>query len=66
MTVNTSFSDYVVYVDESGDGNLEKPNPSYPMLVLAFCVFKKELFVGKWDIPLVVNKAIDEKDSVAT
>lgn len=47
MTVNTSFSDYVVYVDESGDGNLEKPNPSYPMLVLAFCVFKKEDYISQ-------------------
>lgn len=41
-----SFSDYVVYVDESGDGNLEKPNPSYPMFVLAFCIFEKKSYVS--------------------
>jgi hypothetical protein len=43
---NISFSDYVVYVDESGDGNLVKPNSSYPIFVLAFCVFKKTSYVS--------------------
>ncbi len=36
-----NYSDYIIYVDESGDPNLENPNPSYPMFVLAFCIFKK-------------------------
>ena len=34
------FSDYIVYVDESGDHGLQSINPEYPMFVLAFCVFK--------------------------
>jgi hypothetical protein len=35
------FSDYVVYLDESGDHNLTNDDPNYPMFVLAFCIFKK-------------------------
>ncbi|HEY4082906.1 MAG TPA: DUF3800 domain-containing protein [Burkholderiaceae bacterium] len=31
-------SDYIVFVDESGDHSLEKIDPAYPMFVLAFCV----------------------------
>ena len=40
-----SFSDYVVYVDESGDHGLESIDPNYPIFVLAFCVFKKQSYV---------------------
>ncbi|MDR6642104.1 MULTISPECIES: DUF3800 domain-containing protein [Luteibacter] len=35
------FSNYVVYVDESGDHGLETVDPNYPVFVLAFCVFHK-------------------------
>src|SRR5690606_24540873 len=35
------FSDYIVFVDESGDHNLEVVNHEFPVFVLAFCVFKK-------------------------
>lgn len=35
------FSEYVVYVDESGDHGLEKIDPDYPVFVLAFCIFTK-------------------------
>ncbi len=35
------FSDYIVYVDESGDHGLERINPQSPVFVLAFCVFEK-------------------------
>lgn len=35
------FSDFVVYVDESGDHSLESVDSSYPVFVLAFCVFNK-------------------------
>ena len=35
------YGDYIIYVDESGDPNLENPNPSYPMFVLSLCIFKK-------------------------
>lgn len=35
------YSNYVVYVDESGDHGLETVDPNYPIFVLAFCVFHK-------------------------
>lgn len=38
----SDFSDYIVYVDESGDHNLVKTNPKYPIFVLAFCIFSKQ------------------------
>lgn len=34
-------SDYIVYVDESGDHSLESINPRYPLFVLSFCIFEK-------------------------
>lgn len=40
-----SFSDYIVFVDESGDHGMESIDPSYPVFVLAFCVFQKEAYV---------------------
>jgi hypothetical protein len=33
------FSDYIVYVDESGDHSLEVINPDWPLFVLCFCIF---------------------------
>lgn len=41
------FSDYVVYVDESGDHSLESINPDYPVFVLAFCIFHKRHYAEK-------------------
>lgn len=35
------FSEYVVYVDESGDHGMQSLDPHYPLFVLAFCVFHK-------------------------
>ena len=35
------FSDYIVYVDESGDHTLNGLNTKYPVFVLAFCIFHK-------------------------
>lgn len=35
------FSKHIVYVDESGDHNLKSIDQSYPVFVLAFCVFHK-------------------------
>ena len=40
-------SNYIVYVDESGDPNLTKVNPSFPMFVLSFCVFEKTVYAEK-------------------
>jgi len=36
-----SYSDFIVYVDESGDHGLESIDPNYPVFVLAFCIFRK-------------------------
>ena len=41
------FSDYVVYVDESGDHSLASINPDYPVFVLAFCIFHKRHYAEK-------------------
>ncbi len=38
------FSEYVVFVDESGDHSLTSINPRYPVFVLAFCVFRKAAY----------------------
>lgn len=40
----TNFSDYIVYVDESGDHGLKTIDPNYPVFVLAFCIFHKQSF----------------------
>lgn len=39
--MSIEFSDYIVYVDESGDHSLESINENHPVFVLAFCIFKK-------------------------
>lgn len=38
---NRVFSDYIVYVDESGDHGMQNLDPNYPVFVLAFCIFHK-------------------------
>lgn len=35
------YSDYIAYVDESGDHSLTSIDEGYPVFVLSFCVFKK-------------------------
>jgi hypothetical protein len=37
-------SDYIVYVDESGDHSLDSIDREYPVFVLAFCIFQKEAY----------------------
>jgi len=44
MVPDKQFSQYVVYVDESGDHSLESIDPQYPVFVLAFCVFNKRYY----------------------
>ena len=39
-----NFSDYIIYVDESGDHGLAHINPEFPVFVLAFCIFRKTDF----------------------
>jgi hypothetical protein len=41
------FSDYVVYVDESGDHSLASIDPDYPVFVLALCMFHKRHYAEK-------------------
>lgn len=41
------FSDYVVYVDESGDHSLASVDRDYPVFVLALCVFHKRHYSEK-------------------
>ena len=38
---NREYSDYVIFVDESGDHNLQNVAPDYPVFVLDFCIFRK-------------------------
>lgn len=40
-------SDFIVYVDESGDHSLAKIDNAYPVFVLAFCVFYQANYVDK-------------------
>lgn len=42
-----TFSEYIVYVDESGDHNLAKPDPEFPVFVLAFCIFRKDEYISQ-------------------
>jgi hypothetical protein len=39
-----NYSDYIIYVDESGDHSLGLADKEYPVFVLAFCIFKKESY----------------------
>lgn len=41
------FSEFVVYVDESGDHSLTTINREFPLFVLTFCVFRKEDYVTR-------------------
>lgn len=38
------FSDYIIYVDESGDHSLTHIDENYPIFVLAFCIFHKRYY----------------------
>lgn len=38
------FSDYIVYVDESGDHGMVSIDDAYPVFVLAFCIFQKAYY----------------------
>lgn len=44
--MSEGFSDYLVFVDESGDHGLDTVDPGYPIFVLAFCVIRKEDYVA--------------------
>jgi len=38
------FSDYVIYVDESGDHSLKTIDPDFPVFALDFCIFEKRRY----------------------
>lgn len=40
-------SDYVVFVDESGDHSLESINADWPLFVLSFCIFPVKAYVAE-------------------
>lgn len=42
-----AFSDFIVYVDESGDHGMLTLDVNYPIFVLAFCVFHKRHYCEK-------------------
>ena len=42
--MSEEFSDYIVYVDESGDHGLQSIDKNYPVFVLAFCIFHKRYY----------------------
>ncbi len=46
MSSDTNYSDFIVYVDESGHASPD-PDPSYPCFVLAFCLFEKRHYLSK-------------------
>lgn len=43
----TDYSDYVVFVDESGDHGMASINRDFPLFALAFCVFPKAAYVDE-------------------
>lgn len=47
VTPTGKFSNFVVYVDESGDHGMETVDGNYPVFVLAFCVFHKRHYSEK-------------------
>ena len=41
------FSNFIVYVDESGDHGMQTLDKNYPVFVLAFCVFYKRHYAER-------------------
>ena len=47
MSEPPAFSDYLVFVDASGDHSLTSINPEHPVFVLAFVIVAKAAYVGE-------------------
>lgn len=45
MTTSARFSDYLVFIDESGSPTLGNIDPDYPVLVLAFLIVRKDEYL---------------------
>jgi len=41
------FSDYIIYVDESGDHSLTSIDPQFPVFSLSFCVVRKDEYMAQ-------------------
>ena len=41
-----TYSDYVIFVDESGDHSLDSIDRDYPVFVLDFCIFRKDHYTN--------------------
>lgn len=44
---SAGFSDYIVYVDESGDHSLTSIDPQFPVFSLSFCVVRKDEYTAQ-------------------
>ncbi len=42
----SDYSDYIVFVDESGDHSLTSIDPQYPIFCLSFCLFRQAVYAG--------------------
>jgi hypothetical protein len=43
--MDNEFSDYIIFVDESGDHGLKNINKDYPIFVLTFCIFNIDNYI---------------------
>lgn len=43
----SNYSDYSVFVDESGDHSVTSIDEGYPVFVLSFCIFKKTKYANE-------------------
>lgn len=53
-----SFSEFIVYADESGDHGLDSINPQNPVFVLAFCIFLKQDYISRV-VPVIQEVKFD-------
>lgn len=58
LKMTQKFSDFMVYVDESGDHSLQSIDKNYPVFILAFCIFYKSHYL-KSVVPAIQNLKFD-------
>ncbi|GLR90886.1 DUF3800 domain-containing protein [Bradyrhizobium iriomotense] len=59
------FSEYIVYIDESGDHGLTNINPDHPVFALAFCVVEKAKYIEKV-VPAIQRLKFDSGATTAS
>ncbi len=47
-------SEYIIYVDESGDHGLMAVDPQHPVFVLSFCIFRQDDYATRV-VPAIIN-----------